>query len=226
MSLDFTPSDADFGSHAPLRPWTGRHVMPAALFEIRPRLLPHDVQPIFDEDRDCILGYYRRYGHRSYLYDLNANMVALWEDKTKCPRPEKRDPVLAVGGLWKEGMRGTTQVSLTATGITLAPKILSSLRDRFDDLAAPPLLYREAAMTRMQDAHRYAPTHILRLAMRHGERAEPPHGMPRAMRYIAAMLVRRQPFLLDVVTTNVNTTVVQFDYWRYATPPAFRRRGG
>lgn len=29
------------------------------------------------------------------------------------------------------------------------------------------------------------------------------------------MLIRRQPFMLDLVTLNGNTTIVDFEYWRY-----------
>ncbi len=217
MSLELSPTYAESEATADAaRIWTGRHATSAALFEIRSPYLPRDVQPILDEDHDCIVGYYRRFANRSHVFDLNANMVAVWQDRKKWPPPAKRDPVLVVGGDWGEGVHGATPISLTGAGLALTPTVLAHLRKVFGVLAQPTLLYREAALARMVDAHRYVPCHVLRLAIRYGEPSEPPYGLPRAARYLSRMLIRRQPYLLDLVTMNVNTTIVQFDYWRYA----------
>lgn len=206
---------------SPLKPWTGRHAVSAGLFEIRPRFLPADVRPVLDDDLDCIIGYYRRFGARAHLFDLDANACWVWEETQPLPPPEKRDPVLVVGGLWVENARGVTALGLTGTGAPLSAPVIASLRSRFAALARSPLLYSEAALARMEDPQRFLPVHILRLAMSHGERAAPPLAQPDARRYLARMLVRRQPFMVNLVTAHEDTTILDFEYWRYAdTMPA------
>ena len=227
MSLEQSPAaDCATGADtARLQTWTGRYAVSPGLFEIRPRCLPRDVQPILDESLDCIIGYHRRFGIRSHLFDLNGDMFAVREDLTSLQPLEKRDPVLVSGKLWNEQVRGITTLGLMGTGVTLAPAALAQLRARFAGLAQSSLLYREAALVRMDDAQRFVPVHILRLAMRHGDRIAPPPGLVRGTRYLARMLIRRQPFILDLVTANTNTTIVQFEYWRYADIlPASRSR--
>ncbi|GJG96291.1 hypothetical protein [Cupriavidus pauculus] len=224
MSLELLPASTDIDPAMEadaLRTWTGRYAVSAGLFEIRPCYLPRDTRPILDEDLDCIIGYQRRFGQRSHLYDLNGAMFSITEDCSPQAPPEKRDPLLVVGGLWRENVRGPTALGLTGTGAALAPAMLAQLRTRFASLAKSSLLYRNAAMTRMEDPQRLVPVHILRLAMRYGERIAPPSILKRAARYQVRMLIPRLPFILDLVTTNANTTIVDFEYWRYAdTMPA------
>lgn len=219
MSLELIPANAETGAGtdvAALNTWTGRYAVSAGLFEVRPRYLPRDARPILDEDLDCIIGYHRRFGLRSHLYDLNGDVFSISEDLSLLPPPEKRDPLLVVGGLWRANVRGLTAVGLTGTGMTLASATLAELRTRFARLAQSSLLYRSAALARMDDPQQFAPVHILRLAMRHGESVAAPPRLARASRYLARMLIRRQPFMLDLVTLNGNTTIVDFEYWRYA----------
>lgn len=219
MSLELPPALATSDSNpdaTALQTWTGRYAVSAGLFEIRPPFLARDARPVFDEDLDCIIGYHRRFGLRSHLYDLNGDMFAIWEDLTAIPAPEKRDPLLVVGGLWSENVRGVTPLGMTGTGATLAPSSLAQLRGRFAGLAKSTLLYWGAALARMNDTQRFVPVHILRLAMRHGDLAPAPSSLPRGARYLARMLIRRQAYMLDLVTANGNTTIVDFEYWRYA----------
>lgn len=208
-----TAADAD---PAVLRTWTGRYAVPPGVFEIRPRYLPRDARPILDEDLDCIVGYQRRFGLCSHLYDLNGEMFSVAEDLSAMPPPEKRDPLVVVGGLWRANVRGLTTVGLTGTGAALPSNTLRQLRTRFARLAQSSLLYRDAALARMDDPQRFVPVHILRLAMRHGDPVKPPQTLPRGARYLTCMLIRRQPFMLDLVTMNGDTTIVDFEYWRYA----------
>ncbi|WP_066735830.1 hypothetical protein [Cupriavidus sp. D384] len=218
MSLELSPANTenDYGADAGLlKTWTGHYAVSAGLFEVRPRYLPRDARPILDEDLDCIIGYHRRFGLRSHLYDLNGDMFAVSEDLSSLPPPEKRDPLVVVGGLWRANVRGLTAVGLTGTGAALAPATLAQLRTRFARLAQSSLLYRGAALARMDDPQRFVPVHILRLAMRHGEATAAPPALTRASRYLTCMLIRRQPFMLDLVTMNGNTTIVDFEYWRY-----------
>lgn len=219
MSLELSttrPTTGNPSDASSLRTWTGRYAASPGLFEIRPRYLPRDARPVFDEDMDCIIGYARRFGLRSHLYDLNGEMFYVREDLSPLPPPQKRDPLVVVGGLWTDNVRGVTPLGLTGTGTTLPPPVLAQLRNRFAGLAQSSLLYAEAALARMNAPQLFVPVHILRLAMRHGEPTGAPPGVRRGARYLARLLIRRQAFMLDLVTANGNSTVVDFEYWRYA----------
>jgi len=172
--------------------------------------------PVFDDDLDCIIGYQRSFARRCHLFDLNGEMLGVWEDTRELPPPEKRDSLLVVGGLWKANVRGMTALGLYGSGMALAPTTLARLRNRFARLAQAPLLFAEAAHGSMSDAQRFAPVHILRLAMRHGEQHSPPPGQSGVSRYLARLFVRRLSFTLELITADKDTTVVRFDYWRYA----------
>jgi hypothetical protein len=222
MSLDVLPDEITLQAvSGRTLTWTGHYAVSAGLFEIRPPRIPRDARPVFDEDLDCIIGYQRSFGGCYQLYDLNGDMTAIWEGLQDTVPVEKRDPMLVVGGLWAANVRGLTALALPGIGSAMAPTTLALLRKRFSGLAAAPLLFTAAAHTTMNDAHRFVPVHILRLAMRHGDRIQPPPGVPGAARYLARMAIRRRPCMLDVVTTHGNATIVQFEYWSYAdTLPA------
>ncbi|WP_454764356.1 hypothetical protein [Cupriavidus campinensis] len=222
MSLDVLPAEITLQAASGLAlTWTGHYAAPAALFEIRPPRIPRDVRPVFDEDLDCIIGYQRGFGERYHLYDLNGDMMAIWEGMKDSLPAGKRDPLLVVGGLWAANVRGITALALPGTGSAMAATTLALLRKRFSGLSPAPLLFTAAGHANMDDPKRFVPVHILRLAMRHGERIKPPPDLPGAARYLARMTIRRRPYMLDVVTANANATIVQFEYWAYAdTLPA------
>jgi len=215
MPIDL-PLVNDARSAGAARTWTGRYAVSAGLFEIRPARIPSDVTPVFDDDLDCIIGYQRSFARRCHLFDLNGEMLSVWEDTRELPPPEKRDSLMVVGGLWKANVRGMTALGLYGSGLALAPTTLARLRNRFARLARAPLLFAEAAHARMSDAQRFAPVHILRLAMRHGEQHDPPPGLNGVSHYLARLQIRRLPFMLDLVTADKDTTIVRFEYWRYA----------
>jgi len=226
MLLDLPPAnDAPDLTAGAARPWTGRYAVSAGLFEIRPTRMPCDVKPVFDDDLDCIIGYQRSFARRCHLFDLNGEMLSIWEDTTELAPPEKRDSVMVVGGLWKANVRGMTALGLYGSGMELAPTALAKLRNRFARLARTPLLYSEAAHASMNDAQRFVPVHILRLAMRHGEQHDPPPGPKGVSRYMARMLIRRLPFMLDLITADKDTMIVRFEHWRYADTLPVTRTG-
>lgn len=217
MSLDVLPDEIILqAASGTTLAWTGHYAASAGLFEIRPPRLPRDTRPVFDEDLDCIIGYQRSFNERHHLYDLSGDMVAIWEGMKDPLPPEKRDPLLVVGGLWAAHVRGMTALALPGTGSAMASGTLALLRKRFSGLSPAPLLFTAAAHATMDDTKRFVPVHILRLAMRHGDPITPPPDIPGAARYLARMLIRRRPCMLDVVTTHANATVVQFEYWAYA----------
>lgn len=227
MSLDFLPADAGPGfAVGAAKPWTGRYPVSSGLFEVRPARMPRDVLPVFDDDLDCIVGYQRAFADRCHLFDLNGDMLGVWEAMTALPPPAERGSLMVVGGLWKANVRGMTALGLNGSGMALAPAMLAQLRSRFAALADTPLLYAEAAHARMSDPQRFVPVHILRLAMRHGERIAPPEGLKGVARYMIGLRIRQLPFMLDLVTAHAGATIVAFNYWRYAdTSPVARSRG-
>ena len=43
----------------------------------------------------------------------------------------------------------------------------------------------------------------------------PRSGLTRASHYLICRMIQRQPFMLDLVTMNGNTTIADLEYWRY-----------
>lgn len=65
--------------------WDGRPPVSPGWFEMRPSGLTRDTRPVYDEDLDCVVGYYRSFGHRGYVYDLLGEIVSI----TYLARPDR-----------------------------------------------------------------------------------------------------------------------------------------
>lgn len=197
------------------RAWTGRYPHSAGSFEIRPWRLPRDVLPVYDEELDCIVGYQRAFARRCQLHDLNGDVSEVWACTTFLPEPDLRDRLLVVGGLWTARVRGMTPLGVAGCGAAVTPTAVGALRRRFMALAQSPLFYAESAHARMQERASFVPVHILRLALRHGDRLATPPELGAVSRYSAIMWLRRTPHVLDVLMSADGSTVLRFDYWHY-----------
>lgn len=203
------------------RAWTGRYPASAGMYEIRPRNLPRDVLPIYDEELDCIVGYQRAFARRCQLHDLNGEVIEVWACTAFLPEPDFRDSLLVIGGLWTTRVRGMTAAGVPGCGAPVTPTATSALRQHFMTLAQSPLFYTEAALARMQNRDTFVPVHIIRQAVRHGERLPTPPELGAVSRYSTIMWLRQMPCVLDVLTSNDGSTVLRFDYWHYLEmPPA------
>jgi len=197
-------------------PWTGRYPAAAGIFEVRPRRLPCDALPVYDDELGCVIGYLRAHARRGQLMNLDGDVIAVWACHAFLPEPDMRDAVLVVGGLWTSRVRGMTPLDVIGSGAPVPPDAVGTLRQHFMALSQEPLFYTEPALARMQDRVHFVPVHILRLALRHGERLPPPAGLAGVARYSSLMWLRQVPHVLDVVTSADGLTVLRFEYWHYA----------
>ena len=157
--------------------WSGRNTISARQFEIRPRGLPPDAEPIYDEDLDCIIGYQQcRTQGVAHIYDLTGTFVSVSEAPLEPPPFEPLDAILIVGSLWRAGLRGIARGGIRGVGAAIGRSQLASLRTRFAAFMQRPLRFTATPLQHMKEAGRFVPVHILRLAILHGKRVTDPRG--------------------------------------------------
>jgi hypothetical protein len=96
-----------------------------------------------------------------------------------------------------------------------AATLRARLRQRFAALlrAAPPLAVSPA---QLRDAARFVPTHILTLAIRHGEHLPDCAGHPGVSRYAAALVHNGHAYRLDLAVRDHDATVLHVSFSRHA----------
>ncbi|SOY47618.1 conserved hypothetical protein [Cupriavidus taiwanensis] len=149
-------------------PWTGRNPVSPGWFELRCARVPRDARPVYDEDMDCVIGYYRRFASVASVYDLTGGVVTL--DACADQDGRTRAPLLVAGSLWQPRARGVTRLGAEGEGLAAPAATLARLRGRFIALARQPLHFTPAALADMCEPERFVPLHILRLAIRCGAR--------------------------------------------------------
>ncbi|WP_342052099.1 MULTISPECIES: hypothetical protein [unclassified Cupriavidus] len=198
------------------RAWAGRYPASAGPFEVRPPRLPRDALPVYDDELGCMVGYLRAHARRVQLMNLDGDVIAVWACNAFLPEPDIADTVLVTGGLWTPRVRGMTPLGTIGSGAPVGPDAVGALRRHFMAMAQEPLFFTEPAIARMQDRAHFVPVHILRLALRHGERLPPPAGLTGVARFSSLMWLRQVPHVLDVMTSADGLTVLRFEYWHYA----------
>lgn len=193
--------------------WPGHSPVSPGWFEVRPVRVPRDARPVYDEDLDCITGYHRTFGRTALTYDLLGSFVAIDESLESSPvRPTL--PHLAVGALWQPAAQGMTRAGFHAEGAALDARTCGKLRERFIRLSRLPLHFSLEALADMQQAERFVPLHILRLAIRCGCRDAPESGHEAAtVRYTAGITRRREPALLELVVRLADRVILRIRQW-------------
>ncbi len=107
-----------------------------------------------------------------------------------------------------------TRAGFHAEGAALGARACGALRERFIGLSRLPLHFSAAALADMQQAERFVPLHILRLAMRCGC-CEPAVGKEDAatVRYTVGITRKRVPALLELTVRWVERTIVRIRQW-------------
>ncbi|CAG2137533.1 hypothetical protein [Cupriavidus numazuensis] len=193
--------------------WAGRYPVSPGWFEIRPVRIPRDARPVYDEDFDCITGYHRHFGRTALTYDLLGGFVAI-DEVGEAGLQQAGAPYLAIGALWQPGAAGVTRAGFHAEGAALGARTGASLRERVIELSRLPLHFSMAALADMQQAERFVPLHILRLAMRCGC-CEPStdHEDTATARYTAGITRKRVPALLELVVRVADRTILRIRQW-------------
>ncbi|CAG2150090.1 hypothetical protein LMG31506_04174 [Cupriavidus yeoncheonensis] len=198
--------------------WAGRYPVSPGWFEVRPARVPRDARPVYDEDIDCITGYHRIFGRTALTYDLLGSFVAI--DESREARPTQAAlPDLAIGALWQPEARGMTRAGFHAEGAALDARTCGKLRERFVRLSRLPLHFSMEALADMQQAERFVPLHILRLAIRCGCREAPEGDYEAAtVRYTAGITRRRVPALLELTVRLADGVILRIRQWHIGAP--------
>ncbi|CAG9172067.1 hypothetical protein LMG23992_02110 [Cupriavidus laharis] len=197
----------------PVFAWTGHYPVSPGWFEVRPIRIPRDARPVYDEDLDCITGYNRTFGRTALTYDLLGGFVAI--DESCEARPQQpAAPCLAIGALWQPEARGMTRAGFQAEGAALNARTCGILRERFIRLSRLPLHFSVEALADMQQAERFVPLHILRLAIRCGC-CEAPAGDNEAatVRYTVGMTRKQVPALLELAVRLADRAILRIRQW-------------
>ncbi|WER47001.1 hypothetical protein CupriaWKF_05355 [Cupriavidus sp. WKF15] len=199
--------------------WAGRYPVSPGWFEIRPVRVPRDARPVYDEDLDCITGYHRIFGPTALTYDLLGSFVKIDEAHEASPR-QVAPPYLAIGALWQPEACGMTRAGFHAEGAALDARTCGKLRERFIRLSRLPLHFTAEALADMQQAERFVPLHILRLAMRCGCREAPTGDAEAAsVRCTVGISRKRQPALLELAVRLSDRVILRIRQWPVGTPP-------
>lgn len=193
--------------------WAGHYPVSPGWFEVRPVHVPRDARPVYDEDLDCVTGYHRTFGRTALTYDLLGSFVTIDESRESSPN-QAALPHLAIGTLWQPQARGMTRAGFHAEGAALDARTCGKLRERFIRLSRLPLHFSTEALADMQQAERFVPLHILRLAIRCGCREAPSGGDEAAtVRYTAGITRKREPALLELAVRIADRVILRIRQW-------------
>jgi len=201
--------------------WDGHAPVSPGWFEMRPAGLPRDTRPLYDEDLDCVLGYQRSFGGRSYVYDLLGEIACIEERDAPDTVPPDT-PFVVVGSLWSPGVRSLTRTGFEGIGTDIDGNAIAALRQRFYGLSRLTLRFAPAALADMHDPERFVPIHMLRMAFRLGERS-PCRSRSRGIYHYRTPMTRRWlPQLLQVSIREEDCTILAIQFGPPDAPAASR----
>jgi hypothetical protein len=188
----------------------------AGLFDLRPPGVPFNAKPIYDADLDCIIGYHQEAAGVSRIYSLDGH-VSVSEKPLESPLIDPLDALFIVGGFWRAGLRGITDWGLKGVGSNIGRVTLFGLRTRYYALMQRPLRFAAEPLAHMKEPGRFVPVHILRLAIKYGERTPDPRGAPGIFMYKIAMSRLGKShvgkkYILEVLVSEKNYVIYHFKY--------------
>lgn len=148
-------------------------LMPGEYFEIRPRNIPHNVQPIVDDESGMCIGYSVHQAPGLWrIYDTDGALVRLEEAPLETPLIDPTDLALLAFGafrLFRSGKALLESRAKTAITVKLSNVTISFLRARLKmGLSARNLKMTETAAKHMYEPGRYVPLQIQEKAIRYG----------------------------------------------------------
>jgi hypothetical protein len=212
---------ADDDAPVDCRPEDVAGIERGVVFDVRPPDLPPGSIAIFDEETDAVIGYQRTAGGWITIHDLDGQEVERREQGLQRPLLDPIDAVFIVGSLAQLIGRGAIRVGARIiTGKSaafLASRVLTStaaaaLRVAFRRIYLGELRFTATTLAHMGTRGRHVPLHILRLAIRHGQRAPDPQGAANAIRYTIEMFRNGQRYTLEVVVRHTDNTILHFLY--------------
>ncbi len=192
------------------------------LFELRPKNIPPNAVPLFDEDIGAVVGYREEHEGIFKTFDINGIVVDIQELPLEKPLLDPID-LITIGGIVAVSVRKALQAggilfSTSAAGRKaielLSQSTVQSLRAVFRRTATGTLKFTATTAARMGDKNRFVPVHILKMAIRYGRRVADPQGIRGASMYTIPMLRNGRRFTLEVVIRVRDRTVLHFVYKR------------
>jgi hypothetical protein len=200
-----------------------------------PQGVREGAKPVYDDESTRVVVAFR-YSSGGYyeVFDLEGTFVESGEPGLEAPLIDPID-LLAGGltglgrGLFRGGVRaavrgtasgagrgGATALAragLVATIRVLSQRAITAVRGVFRAIRFRGLLnFTGTTAARMADPARRVPHHILKLAIRFGQRSPDPQGVAGAFRYVIPMTRNGRQYTLEVVLREADQTVLHFLY--------------
>ncbi|MFZ4831822.1 hypothetical protein [Rouxiella sp. Mn2063] len=201
---------------------------PGEFFEIRPNHMPHNSQPIVDDESGMCVGYSVVQAPGLWrIYDTEGVFVRLEEASLEAPLIDPTDIALLAFGAFRIFWAGRALLESgvkTAISVKLSAVTVSLLRGRLKmGLSACSLKMTEAAAKHMYESGRYVPLQIQEKAIRYGKRMADPRNVTGLYRYESDMyrLIENKSrkgsyyykkYTLEVVVREKDWTIAHFLY--------------
>ncbi|MGL6020545.1 MAG: hypothetical protein ACRC0C_18110 [Gibbsiella quercinecans] len=204
-------------------------LMPGEYFEIRPRHIPHNAQPIVDDESGMCIGYSVVQSPGLWqIYDTDGIFSCMEEAPLETPLIDPTDLALLAFGVFRLFRVGGSLLesgAKTAVTVKLSHATVSLLRGRLKmGLSARSIKMTDTAAKHMYTPSRYVPLQIQEKAIRYGIRAADPQKKPGFFIYRIDMykLVKRtidnktvyisEKYRLHVLVREKDWTISHFHY--------------
>jgi hypothetical protein len=203
-------------------PWSGKDPDAGTAYIVRPPGLPAGATPLYDDDTQAVVGF--RAGTQGVyrIYDLNGEMVGMYEEPLQTPLFDPLDFIFVFGGVFRAlgkaafGAATRTAVvgGMRAMVTTLGEATVAALRASTRRLLAGEIKFTATTAARMATKGRHVPVQILKLAIRYGKRAPDPQGVVGAFEYTIPMVRNGVDYTLKVVLREADNTILHFHYFK------------
>lgn len=218
---------AETATKEPGRYYTFQSPLPAdVFFELRPRTLPHNAQPILDETSGMCIGYSVAQAPGLWqIYDTQGHFLRLEEAPLEAPLIDPTDIALIAFGIFRIFRAGRVLFETStraAVRVKLSQATIMFLRARLKTgLSAGNLKMTETAARHMYEPGRYVPLHIQEKAIRYGRRMADPRKGEGMFRYETEMyklnrklnITEYKKYTLEVVVRESDWTITHFKYF-------------
>lgn len=218
---------AETATKEPGRYYTFQSPLPAdVFFELRPRTLPHNAQPILDETSGMCIGYSVAQAPGLWqIYDTQGHFLRLEEAPLEAPLIDPTDIALIAFGVFRIFRAGRVLFETStraAVRVKLSQATIMFLRARLKTgLSAGNLKMTETAARHMYEPGRYVPLHIQEKAIRYGRRMADPRKGEGMFRYETEMyklnrklnITEYKKYTLEIVVRESDWTITHFKYF-------------
>jgi hypothetical protein len=192
-------------------------------------MIPKDAIPVFDDDRQLIVGW-QSLADRGWIttYAVDGAVVTRREQDLKEPLIDPIDIILIVGGVVRALIKGAAAGGARLIAARATARLGAAQFSRYEAAALSakiaaaeelPLLFtktiiphfRELSIKTLRQS-RFVPLQIIKLAVKYGTRTPDPDGVVGIFRYAIPMVKNGKTYELEVLLREADRTVVHFEY--------------